>query len=98
MDISFSSVEELYKRIKPALKTKKKEMERLGYSYIKEKDIWYYLKDNKWRLSNNLSLYQMVTDILNCDNLLIDNYVKSKLKLRSNKEIRSIYEKKENMV
>lgn len=83
MDITFGSLEELYKRIKPALKTKKEEMKRAGYIYIKEEDIWNYLKENKWINSKNLSLYQMVNDVLNADDMLIDKYLKEKLNMRN---------------
>ena len=43
MDIEFSSKEELYQRVKPALKAKTMELKRVGYSYIREIDIWNYL-------------------------------------------------------
>lgn len=48
MEVEFNSLEELYQRIKPALTTKKEEMRRSGYVYIKEEDIWNYLKEVKW--------------------------------------------------
>lgn len=83
MDIMFDSLEELYKRIKPALRTKKEEMRRSGYIYMKEEDIWNYLKEVKWINSKNLSLSQMVSDVLNADNMLIDKYLKEKLNMRN---------------
>ena len=83
MDIKFETLEELYKRIKPALITKKNEMHRDGYIYIKEEDIWNYLKDIKWKAAKGLSLYDMTSDILNTDNIIIDNYLKEKLNLRN---------------
>ena len=83
MDIKFETLEELYKRIKPALITKKNEMHRDGYIYIKEEDIWNYLKELKWKDSKGLSLYDMKSDILNTDNIIIDNYLKEKLNLRN---------------
>ena len=83
MDITFNSLEELYKRIKPALKTKKEEMRRAGYIYIKEEDIWNYLKEIKWVHSKNLSLYQMVSDVLNVEDSLIDRYLREKLSMRN---------------
>lgn len=83
MNITFDSLEELYKRIKPALRTKKLEMNRLGLIYIKEEDIWNYLKEVKWINSTNLNLYQMVNDVLNADNMLIDKYLKDKLNMRN---------------
>ncbi len=84
MTEEFKSLEDLYRRIKPALITKKEEMYRLGYAYIKAEDIWNYLKDVKWINSKNLDLYQMVNDVLNSDNALIDKYLKEKLSMRTN--------------
>ena len=87
MDIEFKSLEELYQRIKPALLTKKNEMHRSGYTYIKEEDIWNYLKEIKWKNSKDLSLSDMVSDILNTDDINIDSYLKGKL----NKTDRTVY-------
>ena len=81
MDIKFNSLEELYNRLKPALKTKVIEMYRNGYDYIEESDVWNYLKEIKWIDSSNLGLYQMVSDILNIDNIKLDEYLKSKLNM-----------------
>lgn len=83
MDIEFSSLEELYKRIKPALRTKSEEMKRNGFPYIKEEDVWNYLKEVRWVNSKNLSLYQMVSDVLNVDNSLVDRYLREKLSMRN---------------
>lgn len=85
MDITFNSLEELYQRIKPALLTKKEEMHRNGYVYIKEQDIWNYLKEIKWVNSKNLSLYDMTSDILNTDDAIIDAYLREKLKFKNRK-------------
>lgn len=79
MDIEFNSLEELYKRLKPALTTKTDEIKRQGYTYIKEEDVWNYLKEVKWKTSVNLSLYEMVSDILNLESEKIDSYLKDKL-------------------
>jgi len=87
MDIQFNSVKELYDRLLPALRTKKNEMKRCGFNYIKEEDIWNYLKQIKWQNATNLSLYEMVGDVLNTDNEIIDTYIKQKL----NSEKREIY-------
>lgn len=93
MDTTFHSLEELYKRIKPALFTKKQEMKRNGYVYIKEGDIWNYLKEVKWKSSKNLSLYDMTCDILNTDDAIIDAYLRDKLSL---KKRRSYFEDEED--
>ena len=80
MDPEFGSLKELYNRVKPALQTRVSEMRRIGYSYIKEEDIWNYLKEIKWKKSNDLSLHEMINDILNTDDVLIDSYFKNKAK------------------
>lgn len=85
MDINFNSLEELYNRLKPALLTKKEEMNRTLYPYVKEEDIWNYLKEIKWKRSFGLTLSEMVDDILNCDDAIIDNYLKTKLNLMDRK-------------
>ena len=84
-DVAFSSIEELYKRVKPALITKSNELKRNGVNYITPEDIWNYLKDNIWVNSRNLRLFCMVDDILNADNMKIDDYIKSKMETKERK-------------
>ena len=79
MDIEFSSVEELYERLKPALRTKELELKRNGINYIKQEDIWNYLKKENWMGAKNLLLHQMVDDILNIDYVLLQNYVEDNI-------------------
>ena len=81
----FRTLEELYQRIRPALTTKKEEMHRSGYVYIKEEDIWNYLKEIKWINSKNLSLYDMTCDILNTEDSVIDEYLRQKINLKNRK-------------
>lgn len=87
MEVAFTSEKELYDRIMPALRTKKEEMKRNGYAYIKEADIWNYLKEIKWIKSKGLSLAEMVSDVLNTEDAYIDNYLRHKLNLNT----RSVY-------
>ena len=84
--MEFGSIKELYERVKPALITKSKELKRMNYFYIKEEDIWNYLKENKWTNSKNLNLYEMIDDILNIDVYKIDNFVKEEYR-KSKREI-----------
>ncbi len=74
----FKSINDLYKRVKPALEAKLSEAIRTGYKNIKITDIWNYLIENKWKKSNNLMLSDVVDNILNTDLESIDNYVKEK--------------------
>lgn len=86
MEEEFKSELELYERVRPALSTKKDEMRRNGFNYIQEEDIWNYLKEVKWIKSNDLALHEMVDNILNCDEYIIDNYLKEKLN-RGNRKV-----------
>lgn len=86
MDASFSSLEELYNRLKPALRTKCSELKEYGYGYLNVDDVWNYLKDTRWVNGNNLSLSDMVSDILNAENELIDDYFKRKINEKNKKE------------
>ncbi len=76
-DIKFNSLEELYKRLLPALRSKVKELKNNGFNYIKEEDIWNYFKKIKWTNCKTLTLYDMVDDVLNIPNNKIDEYVKN---------------------
>ena len=67
MDFEFSSKEELYQRVSPALRAKVMELKRLGYPYIKEVDIWNYLIESSWKSGKNLMLSDIVNDILHIE-------------------------------
>lgn len=79
MELEFSSQEELYKRVQPALKAKLAELHRLGYLYIQLIDIWNYLIFSRWKKSKDLTLADVVNDILHVDNRRLDEYLKGRL-------------------
>lgn len=79
-DIEFNSVFDLYKRVKPALNSKVKELKREKYDYIKEEDVWNYLVKNKWASAQGLVLCEIVDDILNAENKKIDRFIKDERK------------------
>ena len=66
MDIKFESINDLYNRVLPALKTKKREFQRKGI-IILEKELFSYLVNTKWSKTNDLSLNEIVNDILSYD-------------------------------
>lgn len=78
-EVKFKTLNELYNRLLPALRSKKKELTKDGYNYIHEEDIWNYLKQNKWKKNVDLTLDKMVDDILNTNNQEFDNYMKSQI-------------------
>ena len=79
-DIKFSSIEELYNRLLPALNTKVYELKLVGINYITQDDIWNYLRTYKWIKSKDLTLNECVDDILNTSDLEYKKYMKDKIK------------------
>ena len=79
MDYEFSSKEELFQRVKPALKAKVNEFKRLGYKYVQEVDVWNYLIENVWCKAKDLMLSDIVNDILHVKIKKIDDYIKEKM-------------------
>ena len=80
MDIAFNNINELYKRVFPALKSKVKELNKNKIDYNKEVDIWNYLVESRWKSTKGLVLADIVDDILNTDNKKIEDYVKEQMK------------------
>lgn len=76
----FNDINELYKRVLPALNTKVNELKREKINNVNSKDIWYYCVRNIWNNKKDLRIYDMVNDILNIDTLDIVLFVKRKYK------------------
>ncbi len=71
----FNSLEELYSRVKPALKSKIKDLNRIGINYVQEADVWNYLKNNLWCKKKNLTLGELVNDIMTVETEKLEEYV-----------------------
>ncbi len=74
--MKFKSEQELYDRILPALTCKISELKRKGISFVREKDIYDMLKSSKWIKDVNLTLSEMVSDIMNLKLEVIEAYFK----------------------
>lgn len=74
MDLKFNNVRELYELLLPALETKEIQLRRNDYLGLSKQDIWDYLKNTIWKNANNLTLNQMVSDILNAPDEEINSY------------------------
>ena len=81
MEVEFSSKDELFKRVKPALNIKTDELHKFGYTYINQVDVWNYLIDNVWCKSRDLMLSDIVNDILHTEAIKIDTYMKEKFSM-----------------
>lgn len=73
----FHTIDELYERVLPALNTRVCELENLGVK-LKGEDIWSYLIVSKWKFGIDLTLFDVVDDILNTDYSKILDYVNDK--------------------
>lgn len=69
--MEFSSQQELYNKLLPVFNVKKRLIKNSKYKDIKNEDIWYYLIENKWRTYHNLTISDIVNDIITLDLELI---------------------------
>ncbi len=76
-EIKFKSLNELYKRLYPALNTRKEEMVKQKIE-VTEFDIWQLLKENKWDGKEKLNLCDMVSDIMQLKEEDIIKYLRKK--------------------
>lgn len=85
MEIAFQTEQELYRHVMPALRAKRNELKCLQLPYIKEEDIWNYLKEKVWTKQKNLELSDIVNDIMTVDEIKVDDYFKSILESKRRK-------------
>lgn len=77
MDINFTSLKELKERVTPALETKQKEFKKTYMYDVSIEEMWNYLKTQKWKSSENLTLYDIVNDILKLTQDELEEYGRS---------------------
>lgn len=75
---TIGTLKDLYNRVLPALRTKVKELKNNRISFIREKDVWNCLKNTKWKEENDLTLYDIVNDILFIEETKIIEYLNTK--------------------
>lgn len=75
-DVTFKNLTELYKRVLPALRSKRKTLMMDKIDCISENMIWNCLRETKWSKSNviNLTLCDIVDDILMITEQELINY------------------------
>ncbi len=74
--MDYSSEKELFNDLQGALKVKLR-MIKNKYDYISMTDIWNYLKTNKWKYSQNLTISEIVNDIIDVDIVKVDAFIKN---------------------
>lgn len=73
----YSSLRELYETLGPAFNVKMSLLKNSEYKNITKMDIWNYLKDSKWKNSIDLTIADMVNDIIHINHRDIDVYLKN---------------------
>lgn len=76
---NYRSQRELFDSLIPAFNVKLRLIKK-DYDYITKTDIWNYLKINKWCKDINLSISEMVDDIILVDIYKVDRFLKNHLK------------------
>lgn len=77
--MEYKTEKELFYSLRGAFNVKLR-MIKDEYDYIKMVDIWNYLKINKWCKDKNLSLSEMVNDIIDVDITKVDIFLKKYIK------------------
>ena len=71
----YKTTRELFDSLKPAFNVKLRLIQK-EYYYITRTDIWNYLKINKWCKDIDLTISQMVDDIIMVDIDKVDRFLK----------------------
>lgn len=71
-----NTITDLYKRVMPALKSKRRELNNKHLGMISESIIFECLRETKWQVNKgSLTLYDVVNDILNITDEELVKYV-----------------------
>lgn len=65
--MEFTTQKELFQALLPVFKVKKRLMSVTKYKEITKEDIFKYLALNKWQFDNNLTISEVVNDIITID-------------------------------
>ena len=65
--MEFTSQQELYQKLQPVFNVKKRLIKNSEYKDITNQDIWNYLIKTKWKQAYNLTISDIVNDIITLD-------------------------------
>ena len=65
--MEFTSQQELYQKLQPVFNVKKRLIQNSEYKDITNQDIWNYLIKSKWKQAYNLTISDIVNDIITLD-------------------------------
>lgn len=73
--MEFATQKDLYVKLLPAFKVKERLIKVTKYKYITNADIWIYLSKTKWKYSYNLTIFDIVNDIITISVEEINEYI-----------------------
>jgi len=76
--MEFTTQKELYLKLLPVFTVKKRLISITKYKHITNEFIWSYLIETKWKKSYDLSLSDIVNDIITVDIDKVNNYIGGK--------------------
>lgn len=97
-EIKFNNLEELYRKLTPALNTKVSELKRNNIHHIKEHDIWRYMRKSYWPKKEDLTLGDMVNDILSTPNIDLEEYMIEVIKTKNESKKQESVEKQNELL
>ena len=72
--MEYNNLKELYRALIPAFNVKKRLLSITPYKDVTNEDIWKCLAINKWKNSYQLTIFDMVNDIIMIEAKDIINY------------------------
>ena len=78
----FLSIDDLYKKVLPALQARVEELKREKINFVDTIDLWNYCVENIWRNKEDIRIYELVSDILSVDGIKLKMYLKDKNKIK----------------
>lgn len=74
---NFKNIADVYNRVLPAINTKIDELNRLHIK-VRNIDIWDYCVKYIWNKKGDLRMYEMVSDILNIDEIKLIEFINNR--------------------
>lgn len=65
--MEYTSQLDLYNKLLPVFNVKKRLIQYSKYKHITNENIWFYLIETKWKKAHNLTISQIVNDIITID-------------------------------
>lgn len=73
--MEYTTQKELYLKLLPVFKVKNRLISKSRYNHITNEFIWSYLSKTKWCKSHNLTISEIVNDIITVEPDQINKYI-----------------------